>query len=247
MLTNNIPLLSVSDKENTFFVKFRYLLLLAVFTGILTQTGCIVPKKGPRKAYVKAAKEGLTPFDAVIVPGIPYHKPGWDSVMKARVIWSWILYKNGYAKNIIYSGGAIYSPYVEAKIMGTYGQALGIPMEHIYYDTLARHSTENVYFSYLLAKEEGFKTIAVATDPFQSFMLRSFTRKRFVTPVYHLPFITDSLAAYNYLNPVIDPKPARKYEWQSIKEKESFTKRFKGTLGKEIDFTQYPDGKVGPL
>lgn len=70
--------------------------------------------------------------------------------------------------------------------MGLYAQQLGIPAQHIFYDTLARHSVENVYYSYLIAKEQGFKIVAIATDPFQSIFLRNFTSTRLGTPIYHL-------------------------------------------------------------
>ena len=82
---------------------------------------------------------------AIIVPGIPFNNGNWDSVMKGRVLWSYVLYKNGYTKNVIYSGSAVYSPYFEAVIMGLYAEQLGIPREHIFCETKARHSTENVY------------------------------------------------------------------------------------------------------
>ena len=198
------------------------------------------------RAYAKAAQ--LVPFDAVIVPGVPYNGASWDSVMKARVVWSWVLYKNGYVKNVIYSGAAVYTPYIEAKIMGAYGEQLGIPREHIYYDTIAKHSTENIFYSYLLAQQLGFKTIALGTDPFQSFMLRSFTRKRFESPIYHLPFVTDTLAIYNGTNPPIDAAACKvSGKWTSIKEQETFRQRFRGTMGKTIDWSVFPNKKVGPL
>jgi len=189
----------------------------------------------------------MIPFDAVIIPGVPYDGRGWDSVMKSRVLWSYILYKNGYARNIIYSGNAVYTPYYEANVMGLYGIALGIPASHIFYDTIAKHSTENVYYSYLLARKHGFKSLALATDPFQSFMLRGFTRKRFGTPIYHIPFMVDSLSAYSNANPVIDATSARAYNWESLKEKQSFSKRMRGTLGRSIDWKAHKDGKVAPL
>jgi len=207
--------------------------------------GCATPRKGPRKAYMQAAK--LAPFDAIIVPGVPFKNGSWDSVMKMRVLWSYILYKNGYAKNIIYSGSAVYSPYKEALIMGLYAQQLGIPKEHIFYDTKARHSTENVYYSYLVAKKHGFKTLALATDPFQSFMLKSFTRKRFGSNIYHLPIIRDSIIVYNHLDPQIDPSSAKVENFTPITEKESFRQRMRGTMGKDIRWSKYKDGKVGPL
>lgn len=187
------------------------------------------------------------PFDAIIVPGVPFKDGSWDSVMKARVLWSWILFKNGIAKNIIYSGAAVYSPYKEAVIMGLYGRKLGIPSDHIFYDTLARHSTENVFYSYQLAGRLGFKTIALATDPFQSFMLRGFTHKRFATPIYHIPFINDSIRAYNHLNPRINPASAKVAHFESITQQQSFFRRLRGTFGKDINWRQYPGGKLPTL
>ena len=218
---------------------------LPVLVSLFLVASYVAARKGPRKAYAKAA--AVKPFDVIIIPGVPYNGQGWDSVMKARVLWSYILYKNGFAKNIIYSGSAVYTPYYEAEIMGLYGQALGIPAKHIFYDTLAKHSTENVYYSYLLAKEKGFKSIALATDPFQSFMLRSFTRKRFSTPIYHIPFIADSLAAYKSVNPVIDVSSLRLHNWKSIKEKQSFSMRIRGTMGRSINWKAHKGEKVGPL
>lgn len=220
--------------------KYIFSILLPVLLA-----ACITSRKGPRKAYANAA--GLIPFDAVIVPGSPYNGKAWDSVMKSRVLWSYILYKNGYVKNIIYSGAAVYTPYCEARVMGLYAQALGVPASHIFYDTAAQHSTENVYYAYLIARRNGFKSIALATDPFQSFMLRGFTRRRFGSPIYHIPFVIDSLAAYNSANPIIDASPARLDNWKSIKHDQNFAARMRGTLGRSIDWKQYKDGRVEAL
>lgn len=189
------------------------------------------------------------PFDAIIVPGVPFNGQRWDSVMKQRVLWSYILYKNGYTRNIIYSGSDVYTPYYEARIMGLYGQALGIPAEHIFYDTAAEHSTENVYYSYLVAKKHGFKSLALATDPFQSSMLRSFTKRRFASPIYHLPIERDSLLRYNSLDPKIRPASAksRDKDWESIMDRQSFFRRLMGTLGRAIKWKQYPNGRVPAL
>ncbi|HRO43992.1 MAG TPA: YdcF family protein [Flavipsychrobacter sp.] len=227
-------------KKNT----FTWITLIGVF-ALIWQVGCITPRRGPQTALNNASN--MKAFDAVIIPGIPFKNGSWDSIMKARVLWSYILYKNGYVKNIIYSGGAVYSPYKEAVIMGLYAQALGIPKENIFYDTTARHSTENVYYSYLIAKEKGFKSLALATDPFQSFMLRGFTRKRFGTPIYHVPFVIDSLKAYAWLNPSINPEPAQVENFVSITEEEGMFKRFRGTMGRDIDWGQYDGKRLDPL
>lgn len=216
--------------------------------ALLLINACITPKRGPRNNLAEIRQKNQT-FDAIIVPGIPYDvmNNGWDSVMKARVIWSWVLYKNGIARNIIYSGGAVYTPFTEAHVMGIYGRALGIPADHIFYDTSARHSTENVYYSYLLARKLGFKSLALATDPFQSGLLKGFLKKRFGTPVQPLPFVTDTLAAYKHINPIVDPSPALVDDFVSIKESENIFQRFMGTIGSGIDWDKHPNGKLPPL
>ena len=186
-------------------------------------------------------------FDAIIVPGVPFYKDGWDITMKARVLWSTVLYKEGITRNIIYSGGAVYSPYYEAKIMGLYALQLGIPAEHIFYDTSAEHSTENIYFSYELARKLGFKSVALATDPGQSALLKRFTRKRFGTPIQHLPFVEDTLWKYNHIEPAIDPSSARIDTFVSITERETFWKRLGGTIGRNIPWKDSMTKKADPL
>jgi hypothetical protein len=204
------------------------------------------PKTLPRKAYINARH--LRPFDAIIVPGVPPCEDGsWDYIMKARVLWSYHLYKKGDAKNIIYSGGSVYTPYKEAVIMGLYAQALGVPQENIFCDALAKHSTENVYYSYLLAKELGFKSLALATDPFQSFMLWRFTKLHFGSYIHHLPFIKEIIEKYNHLEPKIDPSKALSPDFVSITDTESMHERISGTMGKGIDWSNHKNKKLPPL
>lgn len=218
----------------------------SLLASFLFEIGCVSYRKRPAR-LLKEVEEKQQSFDAIIVPGVPFKNNAWDSTMKARVLWSFILYKNGIVKNVIYSGSAVYSPYYEAKIMGLYAMQLGIPSVHIFYDTLAEHSTENVYYSYERARQLGFKTIALATDPFQSSMLKSFTKKRFGSPIQHLPFVVDSLKSYNHLRPVIDPASAHQENFKSILERERFWKRLKGTLGKHIPWSKYPNKVIPEL
>ena len=221
--------------------------MLGFLTTALFEFGCIFYKKRPKRLLKEAVDKGYV-FDVLIVPGVPFKNNKWDSIMKGRVIWSYILYKNGLAKNIIYSGNAVYSPHYEAKIMGLYAIQLGIPVANIFYDTLAEHSTENIYYSYGIARKQGFKTIALATDPFQSSMLKSFTRKRFGTPIIHLPFVIDSLKKYNNLDPVINASSAKTDDsFNALPNRKSFWKRFKGTIGKDIPWDQYPERIVPKL
>ena len=68
-------------------------------------------------------------------------------------------------KNIIFSGGAVYTKYTESAIMKLFAIEMGIPEENIFIEERAEHSTENVFYSYYIAKDLNFKKLAVASDP----------------------------------------------------------------------------------
>ncbi len=148
-----------------------------------------VPKQVLAKARV------AEPYDAIIVPGIPFDDMEWGWLMKMRVYWGVYLYNEGIAKNIIFSGSAVHTAYIEADIMALYAIQLGVPTAHIFTEPNALHSTENVDYSSIIATENGFKRIAVATDPFQSLLLKVYIAKHDLD-VASLPAvlsITDSM------------------------------------------------------
>ena len=197
-------------------------------------SGCSLFRPSPDKLFKRALKN--QPYDVVIVPGAPFDGKEWNGAMKGRVIWGCYLVDKGIAKNVIFSGGAVYSPYVEAKIMALYAEALGTPKEKIIVETEAQHSTENIYNSYHLARKMGFIKIAVASDPFQSALLMGFTKRRFKLPITHIPFITDTLMKIHNVNPQINPESAFVKNFKSIIETQSKWKRFRGTRGRNIKF-----------
>jgi len=179
-------------------------------------------------------------YDVIIVPGVPYSHPSYKIVMKSRMLWAKYLYKKGIAKNIIFSGSSVYTPYVEGDIMKMYANGLGIPEENTFSETQAEHSTENVYYSLLLAKKLGFKKIAVATDPYQAIVIRKFIKK-------NCPEIDVVKIDYDKINllsplPTINPSSAFVKSFVSLTERESRFKRFKGTLGKNIKLDMIPLG-----
>lgn len=199
---------------------------------------CSFSQKVSRNLLSKAASE---PYDIIVIPGVPFENPKWDSTMKGRVYWSKYLYDKGIAKNVMYSGSSVYSPYYEGIIMALYAEALGIPKEHIFYEIKAEHSTENIFYSYKKSKQLGFKRIALASDPFQTKMLKRYSRKVLDSSVGLIPMVIDSLnAAYPVkTDPKIDPQSAYNPNFKPIMEREKFWKRFKGTRGKNVDMKAY--------
>jgi hypothetical protein len=175
------------------------------------------------------------------IPGVPFNNNKWSNTMKARVYWSKFLYDKGIAKNIMYSGSAVYSPFCEAEIMAMYAEAIGIPGNHILIETKAQHSTENIYYSYKKSRKLGFENIALASDPFQSKMLHGFINRKINRNVDIIPFVNDSLNAMQPLmcDPKINYQQAYMEGFISLPERESFWKRLKGTWGLKINDTYY--------
>jgi hypothetical protein len=207
---------------------FTYLILVTVVSFVLS--ACTFSRYA-KKRYEHVSR--TRPYDAIIVPGLPYDKEKTSSVMKMRMFWAKHLYDSGFAKNIIFSGGAVYTPFVESIAMKVMADSLGIPSNHTFSETKAEHSTENVYYSWKMAKRLGFKKIALATDPFQSSMLRGFVRKH--TPgVEIIPIVYSKIDLKDQELPIIDTTSSYREDFVSIKEREGFFERIRGTMGKRI-------------
>lgn len=207
-----------------------YLLLGAVF---ILLNSCFYSSKTSRKLLEAAKSEK---YDLLVVPGVPFENDKWSKTMKGRVYWSKFLYDHGITKNVMYSGSSVYSPYYEGMIMALYAEAIGIPKENIYYETRAEHSTENIYYSYQLAKELGFKKVALASDRFQTKSLRRFTRNKVSPDIAMIPMVTDTVKFMEQVmvDPEIDSEKAFNKNFVSLKKREGFFKRLKGTLGLNI-------------
>jgi uncharacterized SAM-binding protein YcdF (DUF218 family) len=206
--------------------------------AVILLHACSFSEKTSQRYYKKAATES---YDMIAVPGVPFTETGWDSTMKARVYWAKHLYDKGIAKNIMFSGSSVSTPYYEGEIMAQYAIALGIPKEHVYSETKAKHSTENLYYVYLKSKKMGFTHIALATDPFQAKQLKRFAREKIGENTGLIPIVFDTLRKMQpfMINPAIDYKMAYDSNFVSLKSTESFWKRLRGTMGKNIDYNAY--------
>ncbi|PWT73237.1 MAG: YdcF family protein [Bacteroidetes bacterium] len=199
---------------------------------------CAYSSKASKRLYAEAATKK---YDVIVVPGVPFEKDKWDHTMKGRIYWAKFLFDQGIAKNIMFSGSAVYTPFVEAKIMALYAEAIGIPKENVLTEEKAEHSTENIYYSYKKAKKLGFETVALASDPFQTKMLRKFTLKKVSPDIDLIPMVMDTVKKIEHLmkDPVIDAKQAYVSNFVSIAKRESFWKRLQGTMGHHINPSAY--------
>lgn len=182
----------------------------------------------------KCFAEGVLkkPYDVIIVPGFPHDSGKVNLILAHRIKWAYFLYKNGFAKNIIFSGGAVHSPYVEAEVMRLFAIQLGIKKENIFTETKAEHTTENLYYSHVMAKELGFKTIAFATECAQASFMKPFKRK-FKLDLDFLPVI-DTLIPLDISLIPLDESSAFKPGFIALKERESKLKSLRGTQGHRV-------------
>lgn len=213
-------------------------LILQGFLLSVIINSCSFSSKTTKKLLSKSLDMS---YDVIIVPGYPFQNFVWDDNMKGRIYWSKYLYDKGIAKNVMYSGSSVSSPYYEGTIMALYAEAIGIPKEHIYTELKAEHSTENIYYSYKKAKKLGFKKIAVASDPFQTKLLRRYIRKKVSPDVAIIPFVIDTLKMIEpaMTDPAIDYKQAFNKDYKSLKEREGFWKLLRGTRGLNVDTSLY--------
>jgi hypothetical protein len=224
-------------------IKLTVQILFACFASALLFTRCMYSDKYCQQSLEKAMQQG---YDLVIVPGAPLSDLKLNRILKARIYWSKFLYDNGIAKNIMYSGSAVYSPYIESEVMAMYAEAIGIPKEHIYTETKAEHSTENIYYSYKKAKLMGFERIALASDPVQSKLLNRFMRTRVSKDLSIVPIVFDTIKAMepNMIDPVIDTQKALVKDFVALPQRESWWRRLRGTLGKNINKTYYSNASA---
>ena len=177
----------------------------------------------------------------IVVPGVPLENGKWSNTMKGRIYWAKFLYDKGIAKNIMFTGASVYTPYVEAEVMALYAEVLGINRENIFTETKAEHSTETIYYSYKKSKKLGFNKIALASDLFQTKLLARFSRKRLNNEVGMIPMVYDSMQVFknNMFDPAIDYQKAFQKDFVSITKREGFWKRLRGTMGLNLDWKAY--------
>lgn len=185
----------------------------------------------PVKCFAKA--QNIKPYDAIVVPGYPHTKGELNTVLKMRLKWGVYLYKNAYCKNIIFSGSAVHSPYVEAKIMAMYAASCGVPDSNIFIEDKAEHTTENIYYANKIAKQKGWNKIALATDPAQASFMKPFRRK-FKIKMDLLPVLSDSSFNYNPGFGSIDEEKAFVQNFIPLKEREGMLKSLRGTRGHTV-------------
>ena len=164
---------------------------------------------------------------------MPFSHPYWNNIMKMRVHWSVMLYERGITKNIIYSGSAVHTPYIESEIMSLYAQELGIPKEHIFTEKKAEHGSENLYYSIRLAEKLGFQKTALATDKYQASLMFKQNRK-FNFDIPFLPVVFGTLHTLPLYTPSINYKKAHDENFVKLDERVGKLEQYRNSMGLRV-------------
>jgi uncharacterized SAM-binding protein YcdF (DUF218 family) len=174
------------------------------------------------------------PYDVIIVPGMGFDTATQQtSGFNTRIVWAKTLYDRGVAKNIIFSGAACSSPYVEGTVMKMIAEKIGVPSQHIFSEIQAEHSKENVYFGWLMARKLGFKKIALATDPYQALYLKAFVEKN-MPDMGILPLSIDSLKYFSPPVPQVDVSTVLVKDFIPLNKRKSFWSRYGQAKGTDL-------------
>ncbi len=210
----------------------KWLIAISVVLALMVYLFAWNMKRNARLIYAQYAIEG--PYDAIIIPGLPYEPGKQNTLYKARMLWAKALYNKGMARNIIFSGGAVHTCWQEGTVMKIIADSMGIPAEHTFAELRAEHSNQNVFYGYKMARQLGFTKVAVATDQFQDFFLSSYITNN-LPQVARLPLSVDSFPAYNKMQlPHVDVTCARVDNFIPLSQRKSRWERWKTSNSSEI-------------
>lgn len=235
----------LTDKYKNTIRLFKPLWFCLAIYSVFILTGCKAYYNAyytdPVKCYKVACDS--RPYDVVIVPGFPSDSGKINGVLAERILWGDYLYRKGFAKHIIFSGSAVYSPFVESKIMRLYAIQLGVKPEDIFVETKAEHTTENIYYSYKLAESMGFTKIAFASQAAHTSFMKPFARK-FKLKLDFIPILTDSVRSLPDHFGLINASEAFKPDFVSIEKRQGILTRFMGTRGHRVKVEMRKEKKL---
>ena len=87
------------------------------------------------------------------------------------------LYKRGYAKKMLMSGGPLAWNLTSAEWMKRQAAAMGVPSGNILLQGKSRSTLEDVVFSLPIIQERGFKSVILVTSPFHTRRAKRVFRK----------------------------------------------------------------------
>ncbi len=150
-------------------MKLRYFVLGALSGGLTVVVAVVLLYAAVDR---QAETDETRAADAIIVLGSQVRADGSPSAsLYARTQHAIELYRAGYAPTLFLTGGVGRFPPAEAEVMRRMALQAGIPDSALVLDETATSTQESMATAARVARERGWRTVLVVSDPFH--MLRS--------------------------------------------------------------------------
>jgi uncharacterized SAM-binding protein YcdF (DUF218 family) len=168
---NTIRIIDFLASVLKFLLKFRPIRLALLVLAVLFLSQEVVVRWTPlpdKLAKWFAVKPDLKKADVIIVlsGGVDRDREVLEGVTLAREIHGIILWRQGYAPKILFSGGKASEKYLDdALYMKELALKLGVPEEAILTEDKSRNTFENIRLSKKLMDEKGLRSALLVTSP----------------------------------------------------------------------------------
>ena len=116
--------------------------------------------------YFFSGKNELTHADAAVILGAAVWNEAPSPVFRERINHGIWLYKNGYAKKLIFTGGTFKgAPYSESSVGRRIAMENSIPPGDIYIEEHSRTTYENMQYAAGIIKALRFESVTLVSDP----------------------------------------------------------------------------------
>jgi uncharacterized SAM-binding protein YcdF (DUF218 family) len=104
-------------------------------------------------------------FDVIIVLGNPANSDGSPGeIMRQRVLKALELFRDGRAKHMLFTGGAVYNSYVQAEVMAELARSLGVPGSACVTEPKSRNTYQNLFKAIEILRQNRWSSALIVTS-----------------------------------------------------------------------------------
>ncbi len=177
-----MPFHTLKKKNNPLKFKFsqqkKKLVLLAVsllIPIIFVSSIFILYRYFYNSIETEASKNQIIKSDVIVIFGAAIAYRGRPSlILKMRIMQGLKLYKNGFSKYFILTGGVGWAPPAESVVMKNILLKNGIPEKNIFLETKSKSTKSQVSYAISIIKKQKWKNALLVSDPIHMYRIKKY-------------------------------------------------------------------------